>query len=41
MINFDTIEAKYDLDRAVFYYKECPKHCECDDCLEINLDEEE
>lgn len=32
---------KYDLDRAVFYYEECPRYCECDDCTDIETDEEE
>jgi len=41
MINLDIIEAKHDLDKAVFYYKECSKYCECDDCVKINTDEEE
>ncbi len=41
MNDFDRAEMKHDLDKAMNYYDECDKYCECDLCAEIETDEEE
>ena len=40
MNDFDKAEMKHDLDKAVLYYEECPKYCECEECYKIEIDEE-